>query len=52
MLTEVTRIFALHCDSRLKVGKIAVRHGSITSETESLEIMLYSTGGHMPRPPT
>ena len=30
-LTGVSRIFALHCDPRLEVGKVAVRLGPITS---------------------
>src|SRR6201997_1255354 len=45
-----SRIFALHCDPRLEVGKIAVRHGPITSAADQLEITLYSPGGHTSRP--
>ncbi|AKN17999.1 M20 family metallopeptidase [Mycobacterium haemophilum] len=50
VLTGVTRIFALHCDPRLEVGKVAVRHGPITSAADSIEITLYSPGGHTSRP--
>ncbi len=46
----VSRIFALHCDPRLEVGKVAVRHGPITSAADQIEIALYSPGGHTSRP--
>src|SRR6201993_2063183 len=49
-LAGVSRIFALHCDPRLEVGKIAVRQGPITSAADQLEITLYSPGGHTSRP--
>jgi amidohydrolase len=50
VLAGVSRIFALHCDPRLEVGKIAVRQGPITSAADQLEITLYSPGGHTSRP--
>ncbi|MDX1874195.1 amidohydrolase [Mycolicibacterium sp. 120266] len=46
----VTRIFALHCDPRLEVGKVATRPGPITSAADSIEITLHSPGGHTSRP--
>src|SRR5207302_7755055 len=49
-LTGVSRIFALHCDPRLQVGQIAVRHGPITSAADQIEITLHSPGGHTSRP--
>jgi amidohydrolase len=49
-LTGVSRIFALHCDPRLEVGKVAVRQGPITSAADQIEITLYSPGGHTSRP--
>ncbi len=49
-ISGVSRIFALHCDPRLEVGKVAVRHGPITSAADSIEIALYSPGGHTSRP--
>ncbi|MGD1111284.1 MAG: M20 family metallopeptidase [Mycobacterium sp.] len=49
-LTGVSRIFAMHCDPRLEVGKVAVRQGPITSAADQLEITLYSPGGHTSRP--
>ncbi len=49
-LAGVSRIFALHCDPRLEVGKIAVKAGPITSAADMIEITLYSPGGHTSRP--
>jgi amidohydrolase len=49
-LSGVTRIFALHCDPRLAVGRVAVKAGPITSAADRIEITLYSSGGHTSRP--
>ncbi len=49
-LTGVSRIFALHCDPRLEVGKVAVRQGPITSAADHIHITLNSPGGHTSRP--
>ena len=49
-LNGVARIFALHCDPRLAVGKVAVRPGPITSAADQVEITLHSPGGHTSRP--
>ncbi|MEC4764395.1 M20 family metallopeptidase [Mycobacterium sherrisii] len=49
-LVGVSRIFALHCDPRLEVGKVAVRQGPITSAADHVRIALYSPGGHTSRP--
>jgi amidohydrolase len=46
----VQRIFALHCDPRLEVGKLGTRVGPITSACDLLEIRLTSPGGHTSRP--
>jgi amidohydrolase len=50
VLTGVSRIFALHCDPRLAVGRVAITAGPITSAADSLEITLHSPGGHTSRP--
>lgn len=50
VLAGVSRIFALHCDPHLAVGKVAVRQGPITSAADSIEITLHSPGGHTSRP--
>jgi amidohydrolase len=49
-LTGVSRIFALHCDPRLAVGRVAITPGPITSAADSVEITLHSPGGHTSRP--
>jgi amidohydrolase len=49
-LVGVSRIFALHCDPRLAVGRVAITAGPITSAADSLEITLHSPGGHTSRP--
>lgn len=46
----VQRIFALHCDPRLEVGKLGTRVGPITSACDVMEIRLTSPGGHTARP--
>jgi amidohydrolase len=46
----VERIFALHCDPRLEVGRIGTRVGPITSACDQLEIRLSGPGGHTARP--
>jgi amidohydrolase len=49
-LTGVSRIFALHCDPRLAVGRVATTPGPITSAADTIEVSLYSPGGHTSRP--
>ncbi len=50
VLAGVSRIFALHCDPRLEVGRVATTAGPITSASDSIEISLHSPGGHTARP--
>ncbi len=49
-LEGVQRIFALHCDPRLEVGKLGTRVGPITSACDIIEVELTSPGGHTARP--
>jgi amidohydrolase len=49
-LDEVTRIFCLHCDPGLDVGKVGLRDGPITGAADSLQIRLSGNGGHTSRP--
>lgn len=49
-LEDVSRIFALHCDPRLEVGRVGVRLGAITSAADTVEVILDSPGGHTSRP--
>jgi amidohydrolase len=50
VLVGTSRIFALHCDPRLAVGRVAITAGPITSAADSMEITLHSPGGHTSRP--
>ncbi len=49
-LDGVERIFGLHCDPRLQVGRIGTRVGAITSASDLLELRVTSPGGHTSRP--
>ncbi len=49
-LDGVERIFGLHCDPRLPVGRIGTRVGPITSAADLIELRLTSSGGHTSRP--
>jgi amidohydrolase len=49
-LDGVRRIFGLHCDPRLEVGRIGTRVGPITAAADLLELRLTSPGGHTSRP--
>ncbi len=49
-LDSVARIFALHCDPKLDVGRIGLRVGPITASTNQLDIRLTGPGGHTARP--
>jgi len=46
----VERIFGLHCDPRLEVGRLGTRVGPITSACDMVELQLASPGGHTYRP--
>jgi amidohydrolase len=49
-LASVGRIFALHCDPRLDVGKIGIRSGAITAACDHLKVTVGGPGGHTARP--
>ncbi|AZA10825.1 amidohydrolase [Corynebacterium gerontici] len=49
-LEGVSSIFALHAEPKLKVGKIGVRTGAITSAGDIIEIKVKGPGGHSSRP--
>jgi amidohydrolase len=49
-LAGVERIFSLHCDPRLPVGRVGTRVGPITSAADLIELRLSSPGGHTSRP--
>ncbi|MFF9176969.1 amidohydrolase [Streptomyces sp. NPDC003236] len=49
-LDNVGRILAVHCDPKVEVGRIGLRHGPITSACDRLEVALDGPGGHTARP--
>jgi amidohydrolase len=46
----VERVFALHCDPGVDVGRIGLRLGPLTSAADRVEVRLSGTGGHTSRP--
>ncbi len=49
-LDGVQRIFALHCDPGVDVGRVGLRSGALTSAADKIEVHLQGTGGHTSRP--
>ena len=49
-IAGVDRIFALHCDPRLDVGKIGIRSGPITAACDKITVRVTGPGGHTARP--
>ncbi|NUS15061.1 MAG: amidohydrolase [Streptomyces sp.] len=50
VLDGVERIFAVHCDPKVEVGRIGLRQGPITSAADKLLLTLDGPGGHSARP--
>ena len=49
-ITSVGRIFALHCDPKIDVGKIGIRNGPITAACDRISVRVTGPGGHTARP--
>ncbi len=49
-LDGLERIYAVHCDPSLPVGRVGLRVGPITSATDLIEVRLQGPGGHTARP--
>src|SRR5499427_9554015 len=49
-ITSVERIFALHCDPSLDVGKVGTRTGPITGACDKIRVRVSGLGGHTARP--
>jgi amidohydrolase len=49
-IASVDRVFALHCDPRLDVGKIGTRVGAITAACDKIAVRVNGPGGHTARP--
>ncbi|MDX6247372.1 MAG: hypothetical protein QOF10_732 [Kribbellaceae bacterium] len=49
-LDGVRRIYGLHCDPRLPVGKVGLRIGALTAAADRVLVRLSGPGGHTSRP--
>jgi len=49
-LEGVYSIFAIHAEPKLRVGRIGIRAGAITSATDVVELNIKGPGGHTSRP--
>jgi amidohydrolase len=49
-LAGLSRLYALHCDPRLKVGLVGLKVGPITSTSDQIELRVLGPGGHTSRP--
>ena len=49
-ISGVDRVFALHCDPKLDVGRIGTRIGPITAACDKIKVQLTGHGGHTARP--
>ena len=49
-LDGVSRIFGLHCDPGVDVGRLGLREGPLTGAADSLDVRLSGRGGHTSRP--
>lgn len=49
-IAAVDRIFAVHCDPRLDVGKVGIRTGPITAACDRIRVRVTGPGGHTARP--
>jgi amidohydrolase len=50
VLTDVSEVYALHCDPRTEVGRLAFKVGPITAAVDRVKITLTGSGGHTSRP--
>jgi amidohydrolase len=50
VLTDLSEVFALHCDPRTDAGQIALKVGPVTSAVSQISVTLTGTGGHTSRP--
>ncbi|MDQ1745893.1 MAG: hypothetical protein QOD07_156 [Frankiaceae bacterium] len=49
-LDGLERMYAVHCDPAIDVGRIGLRSGPVTSATDHVEVRLTGAGGHTARP--
>jgi amidohydrolase len=46
----IQRIYAVHCDPSVEVGKVGLKNGAVTAASDLLEVRLTGPGGHTARP--
>ncbi len=49
-LDGVNSIFAVHAEPKLRVGRVGLRTGAITSASDVLKLTVHGSGGHTSRP--
>jgi amidohydrolase len=49
-LDGLERMYAVHCDPAIEVGRVGLRTGPVTSATDHVEVHLAGAGGHTARP--
>ena len=49
-LDGLERLYAVHCDPSIDVGRVGLRVGPVTSATDQVEVRLTGPGGHTARP--
>lgn len=47
---QLRRVFALHCDPKLEVGRLGFRSGAITAGADRIRVAMHGPGGHTARP--
>ncbi|HEY0238602.1 MAG TPA: amidohydrolase, partial [Friedmanniella sp.] len=50
VLTDLSEVYALHCDPRTDAGQIALKVGPVTSAVSQVSVTLNGSGGHTSRP--
>ena len=49
-IASLEHVFALHCDPKVEVGRVAFRSGPITAGADRIRVRLGGSGGHTARP--
>jgi amidohydrolase len=49
-IDSLQRVFALHCDPKLEVGRFGFRSGAITAGADRIRVSMHGPGGHTARP--
>ena len=49
-LDGLERMYTVHCDPAIDVGRVGLRVGAVTSATDQIEVRVHGPGGHTARP--